>query len=812
MSTTVTNPLFEFQWLRNKNQYKYRTVCQELQTQLDPSQLIKYATIILKRDPSDRFEEELLLIVKATENLQFFKEMNSKQKNIDNRLHTQCCQKMTYKAFQQGETVFKQGDKGENAFIILSGSVNIYSQLDQYVVNDLSYKSRKKFENCTQQQKRTHPISVINQAKREKMKNRFSSSVGLMKKLKRQNSKQAEDEQFHSIKLLQTQHIIEEVKIEEEKDKKILEIQYQMGLEMTAGIPPSKLDIDYFFIDGVFKHKFVIELVEGQMFGELALIWNQPRSATVVAKSNLELAVLTSQDYKSLLKDAELNKIEQRIKFFQNYFFRECPRFVTLRYCYNFKKIELRKGNFLIKKGDKVTQIYLLKKGELEVLHEQEIINQVSEEQQSELASSEQQLLLAIKQTQMKPPKKMIQQRRVIILSEGEIIGDVEIMLKMPLSQQTIIVKSEKAKIYGLQMNHFNRILSDQTTLKKYFYDQANMKYQHNISFIKQIDKFHQSQYEKVKLNQQLYLIKLKNENEKKQTFNLNKIIEESEESQLLQSKQQTMSIHDYVQEYPLKLEKPLTLRNNLKQSIAFPSLQLNQSNSPLLGSMTSRIDSKSKDIEEDYELQVVSLKGVLNKIKFSVNHKSSQKILRQKKTSEQDFRKQVQIMQQNNDEIKKYDRKHVDLVPENEKIKIKRQHEASELIRQEMGQQSQHLKKFIEYQLMKTEMSQRISKSIDQSDRLIGNNTPISKGQNFNCFSSSYKLTDNRILTESIQSPSPITQSDYKTQNFSTSINIHKQPSLQKPVFIKSEHNLFRMKPQSRLLQARYSNHSVGN
>lgn len=30
------------------------------------------------------------------------------------------------------------------------------------------------------------------------------------------------------------------------------------------------------------------------MFGELALIWNQPRSATVVAKSNLELAVLTS--------------------------------------------------------------------------------------------------------------------------------------------------------------------------------------------------------------------------------------------------------------------------------------------------------------------------------------------------------------------------------------------------------------------------------------------------------------------------------------------------------------------------------------
>lgn len=34
------------------------------------------------------------------------------------------------------------------------------------------------------------------------------------------------------------------------------------------------------------------------------------------------------------------------------------------------------------------------------------------------------------------------------------------------------------------------------------------------------------------------------------------------------------------------------------------PSLKLNNSNSPILfGSMTSRVDSRNKDIEEDYEL-----------------------------------------------------------------------------------------------------------------------------------------------------------------------------------------------------------------
>jgi hypothetical protein len=50
----------------------------------------------------------------------------------------------------------------------------------------------------------------------------------------------------------------------------------------------------------------------------------------------------------------------------------------------------------------------------------------------------------------MIPPTKLTYQRRILTLSEGEIVGDVEIMLKIPASQYSIVVKSEKAKIYGL--------------------------------------------------------------------------------------------------------------------------------------------------------------------------------------------------------------------------------------------------------------------------------------------------------------------------------------------------------------------------
>lgn len=46
----------------------------------------------------------------------------------------------------------------------------------------------------------------------------------------------------------------------------------------------------------------------------------------------------------------------------------------------------------------------------------------------------------------------------------------------------------------------------------------------------------------------------------------------------------------------------PSISRSNNKSTI--PSLKLNNSNSPLLfGSMTSRVDSRTKDLDEDYEL-----------------------------------------------------------------------------------------------------------------------------------------------------------------------------------------------------------------
>ena len=48
----------------------------------------------------------------------------------------------------------------------------------------------------------------------------------------------------------------------------------------------------------------------GQYFGELALIYEAPRSATVVADTDWHLAVLTKEDYDEILADEDIKDLE----------------------------------------------------------------------------------------------------------------------------------------------------------------------------------------------------------------------------------------------------------------------------------------------------------------------------------------------------------------------------------------------------------------------------------------------------------------------------------------------------------------------
>ena len=52
----------------------------------------------------------------------------------------------------------------------------------------------------------------------------------------------------------------------------------------------------------------------GQSFGELALLYNSPRSASVQAVRITHLAVLTKADYDEIIKNLDVKDLKQRVE------------------------------------------------------------------------------------------------------------------------------------------------------------------------------------------------------------------------------------------------------------------------------------------------------------------------------------------------------------------------------------------------------------------------------------------------------------------------------------------------------------------
>ena len=61
----------------------------------------------------------------------------------------------------------------------------------------------------------------------------------------------------------------------------------------------------------------VIQLTQGYSFGELALLNNQPRAATIKCLTDCSFAVIGRADYQKCLQKIEKKKIDEKINFFR---------------------------------------------------------------------------------------------------------------------------------------------------------------------------------------------------------------------------------------------------------------------------------------------------------------------------------------------------------------------------------------------------------------------------------------------------------------------------------------------------------------
>ncbi|KRX10342.1 Cyclic nucleotide-binding protein [Pseudocohnilembus persalinus] len=270
------------------------------------------------------------------------------------------------------------------------------------------------------------------------------------------------------LKLLQE---IEQEIISEEQSLTNDEIKNGLG-----GIKLSELEnLDDYIENGILKHKYVITLETGQMFGELGIVMNQPRLATILAQENCGFAILNSSDFKKILQQAQNKKVNDKIDFFQINMLQKARRKQVVTFAQNFDKMKFNKGTVIFQEGQEVDSLIIIKKGTVDVykqVQEQEL-KQITQEKTSKLQNIKQFVKDDLQNMRQKNQKKV--KIPISTLGSGQTIGDIEI-IQQTNSQCTYIASTEKLVVYKLKANLFMNFLKNNPSILQEFNDEAKIK------------------------------------------------------------------------------------------------------------------------------------------------------------------------------------------------------------------------------------------------------------------------------------------------------------------------------------------------
>ena len=108
----------------------------------------------------------------------------------------------------------------------------------------------------------------------------------------------------------------------------------------------------------------------GSSFGEMALIKNEPRNASIIALEKCAMISIEKIDYTKIVKDIEEQRINKELSSFKQSYpiFRFWPPSKCFRLLSGFITEEYDKDDYVFKQNDSPTGIYLIKEGIFEIV------------------------------------------------------------------------------------------------------------------------------------------------------------------------------------------------------------------------------------------------------------------------------------------------------------------------------------------------------------------------------------------------------------------------------------------------------------
>jgi cAMP-dependent protein kinase regulator len=173
--------------------------------------------------------------------------------------------------------------------------------------------------------------------------------------------------------------------------------------------------------------KLVKEYQQGDAFGELALLYNAPRAATITAESDKVITwVLDRETFNHIVKGAAQKKREKYENFLKNVeILGSIDSYELMQICDALKTASFKKGDYIIKEGEMGDVFYILEEGECE----------------------------ATKTLEPGKPDTVIKEYKV-----GDYFGERALIRGEPRAAN-IIAKSETVKVISLDRTSFKRLL-----------------------------------------------------------------------------------------------------------------------------------------------------------------------------------------------------------------------------------------------------------------------------------------------------------------------------------------------------------------
>ena len=173
--------------------------------------------------------------------------------------------------------------------------------------------------------------------------------------------------------------------------------------------------------------KLVKEYQSGDAFGELALLYNAPRAATITAESDKVITwVLDRETFNHIVKGAAQKKREKYENFLKNVeILGSIDSYELMQICDALKTASFKKGDYIIKEGEMGDVFYILEEGECE----------------------------ATKTLEPGKPDTVIKEYKV-----GDYFGERALIRGEPRAAN-IIAKSETVKVISLDRTSFKRLL-----------------------------------------------------------------------------------------------------------------------------------------------------------------------------------------------------------------------------------------------------------------------------------------------------------------------------------------------------------------